>query len=32
MNWRAEGCKTPVGRVIDEIVDVLANGVAGNLR
>jgi AcrR family transcriptional regulator len=28
MNWRAEGSKVPVDRVIDQIVDVLANGVA----
>jgi AcrR family transcriptional regulator len=28
MNWRAGGCPEPVDRVIDEIVNVLANGVA----
>jgi AcrR family transcriptional regulator len=30
MNWRAEGCKVPVDHVIEEIVNVLANGVGGN--
>jgi AcrR family transcriptional regulator len=32
MNWRAEGCNPPIDRVIEEIVNVLANGVDGNSR